>query len=343
MHACVERFFRVSAPPPPSLDELLRFYEQKWLSAGYESPEEEAKYKEYGREILSRFWEIHRADFNLPVALERSFMLDISGIKLRGFIDRVDKLDSGGLAVVDYKTNQELFTAEYLENDLQLTIYQLAAEATWGLPVEKLTLYHLRSNTPCSCPPRDASRLEEARQLVVATAADIAAGKFSPTENQYCPCDFAGHCPFYRHLYQVADAAPSPTQAQLPGLAAAEAVERYADLREQVNELKLQMDETRQQISDFCQAEGLNRVFGESYEATYKLMERTGYREEDVRAVLEPAGLWERVAGLDQARLKDLLEDATLAGELKKELESLKRVTSAFPQLSLKKRAGEEE
>jgi putative RecB family exonuclease len=333
----------VSAPPPPSLDELLEFYEQRWLAAGYESPEEEAKYKEYGWEILSRFWEIHNADFRLPVALEKGFSLDIEGIKLRGFIDRVDKLDSGGLSIVDYKSNQELFTTEYLENDLQLTIYQLAAEATWGLPVERLTLYHLRSNTPCSCPPRDAARLEEARQIVLTTAADIAAGKFSPTENQYCPCDFAEHCPFYRHLYQVAEAAPSPTQAQLPGLAAAEAVERYADLREQVNELKLEMEEARQQIIAFCQAEGLNRVFGTSHEATYKLMERTGYREEDVRAVLEPAGLWEKVVGLDQARLKDLLEDAQLAGELKKELESLKRVISAFPQLSLKKRAGEEE
>ena len=103
----------------------------------------------------------------MPVALEHGFYLDIDGIKLRGFIDRVDKLDSGGLSIVDYKTNQELFTADYLENDLQLTIYQMAAEQTWNLPVEKLTLYHLRSNTACSCPPRDSSRIDRARELVL--------------------------------------------------------------------------------------------------------------------------------------------------------------------------------
>jgi len=69
MHACVEHFFRVNTPPPPSLKELLQYYEQNWLSQGYESPEEEVKYKDYGKDILTRFWEIHSADFRLPVAL----------------------------------------------------------------------------------------------------------------------------------------------------------------------------------------------------------------------------------------------------------------------------------
>ena len=56
MHLCAEYFFKVRVPPPPSLDDLLQFYEQNWLSEGYESAEEEANYKAYGREILSKFW-----------------------------------------------------------------------------------------------------------------------------------------------------------------------------------------------------------------------------------------------------------------------------------------------
>ncbi len=342
LHNCVEYFFKANTGAPPELNDLLRYYEQKWLSAGYESAEEEARYKQYGREILTQFWEIHQADFRRPVALEKGFLLDIDGIKLRGYIDRVDKLSSGGLAIVDYKSHQELFTNDYLENDLQLTIYQLAAQQLWGLPVEQLTLYHLRSNTPCSCPPRDDARLEEARQIVLATAADIAAAKFPATENQYCPCDFAAHCPFYRHLYETPAADPA-TQAQLPGLAAAEAVERYAELQGQIKELQVELDETKQRIIEFCRAEGFNRVFGASHEATYRLMERTGFSEAEVRALLEPEGLWERVAGLDQARLKELLGDAAVAEEIKNKLAALRRVTAAYPQLFLKKRAGAEE
>ncbi|HUT68475.1 MAG TPA: PD-(D/E)XK nuclease family protein [Dehalococcoidales bacterium] len=342
LHACVERFFKVSTPPPPSLEELLGFYEQNWIPHAYESPEEEARYKDYGKEILTRFWEIHSADFRMPVALERSFYLDIDGIKLRGFIDRVDKMDSGGLSVIDYKTNKELFTADYLADDLQLTIYQMAAEQTWQLPVERLTLYHLRSNTACSCPPRERGQLDRARRLVLDVAENITQGKFPATENQYCPCDFPEHCPYYRHQYLAV--APQPARQDLmPGIAAIDAVERYAALQAQIKELEKQLEEAKQTIIEYCQAEGLNRVFGSEYEITYKIMERTGFSEDEVRAIMEPEGLWEKVLGLDQSRLKQLLADESTADDIRNKIESLRRVTSAYPQLWLKKRTKEEE
>jgi putative RecB family exonuclease len=269
-------------------------------------------------------------------------MLDIEGIKVRGFIDRVDKLDSGGLAIIDYKTNQELFTNEYLENNLQLTIYQMAAEQTWNLPVEKLTLYHLRSNTPCTCPPRKQSQINYTRDLVLDVAESINQGKFPATENNYCPCDFAEHCPFYRHQYIVATP-QSPQQKPLPGIAAAEAVERYAALQTQIKDLEEDLEEIRQTIIDYCKVEGLNRVFGTENEATYKLIEKTGFNEDEVKATLEPLGWWEKVLGFDQSLLNKLLDDKTVPAEIKKKIESLKRVISSYPQLRLRKRSGEEE
>jgi len=341
MHRCVERFFKVSAPPPPPLEELLQFYEQNWLSEGYETPEEETRYKDYGREILTKFWEIHSADFRMPVALERMFYIDINGIKLRGFLDRVDKLESGGLSIVDYKTNKELFTTAYLEEDLQLTIYQLAAEQTWQLPVERLTLYHLRSNTACSCPPRDEARLEQVRQLVLEVAENIAKERFPAIENQYCPCDFPEHCPYYRHQYMAATPEPA-RQDLLPGIAAVDAVEHYAFLQAQIKELQMQLEEAKQVIIDFCQAEELNRVYGSEHEVTYKLMERTGFSEDEVRVILEPEGLWEKVLSLDQSRLKQLLTDEQIAQDIRDKLKELRRTTATYPQLWVKKRTEEE-
>jgi putative RecB family exonuclease len=291
---------------------------------------------------LSRFWTIHQADFHIPVALEKSFYLDVDGVKLRGFMDRVDKLDSGGLAVIDYKTNKELFTADYLADDLQLTIYQMAAERTWRLPVERLTLYHLRSNTACSCPPRGPAQIEQTRRLVVDVAENIAREKFPATENEFCPCDFPEHCPFYRHQYLASEPQPSG-QSPLPGIAAADAVERYASLQTLIKEMQIQLEETKQMIVEFCQNQGLNRVFGGEHEATYKLVERAGFSEDEVRAMLEPVGLWEKVVGLDQSRLKQLLADEAIPGDIRKKIESLKRITSSYPQLWLKKRSGEEE
>jgi len=341
MHRCVERFFKVSTPPPPSLEALLQFYEQNWLSEGYESAEEETKHRDYGREILTRFWEIHSADFRLPVALERMFYIDIDGIKLRGFIDRVDKLESGGLSIVDYKTNKELFSADYLEEDLQLTLYQLAAVQTWRLPVERLTLYHLRSNTACSCPPRDEARLEQAKQLVLEVAENVAQERFPAIENQYCPCDFPEHCPYYRHQYMTA--MPEPARQEiLPGIAAVDAIEQYASLQAQIKELQAQLEDAKQVIIDFCQAEELNRVFGSEHEVTYKLVERTGFSEDEVRALLEPEGLWEKALSLDQSRLKQLLTDEKVASDIRNRLKSLRHVISTHSQLWVKKRTEEE-
>ena len=338
MHLCVQYFFQVRVPPPPSLTELLQFYEQNWLSEGYESAEEEQKYKDYGREILAKFWEIHRTNFQIPVAAEKMFYIDIEGVKLRGYIDRVDKLKSGGLSIVDYKTSKELFTSQDLAEDLQLTLYQLAAEQTWQLPVEKLTLYHLRSNTPCSCRPRDRFQIEQARQLVLDVAENIASEKFPAIESHHCPCDFPEHCPYYRQKFITATI---PQKETLSELAVADAVEQYVALQQEIKELELKLDEFKQLIIDFCQAQGLNRVYGRENAITYKLVERAGFSEDSVRAILEPAGLWDRVLSLDQNKLKELITDETIAREIRDKLECLRQVISTSPRLWVR-RLGEE-
>jgi len=338
MHECAEYFFKVKVPPPPSLEELLQFYERTWHSEGYESAEEEADYKAYGREMLAKFWEIHSPDFRMPIAVEWMFNIDVEGVKLRGFIDRVDKLDSGGLSIVDYKTDRELFTKEDLEKNLQLTLYQLAVEQSWYLPVERLTLYHFRSNIPCSCEPRSQAQLEEAKNLVLAVAEGITEERFPAIESGRCPCDFAEHCPYYR---QKLVAEPEETDI-LGGMASAEAVERYVSLQNEIKELQLQLDELKQMIIAFCQAEGLNRVYGSEHALTYKMMERAGFSEAEVRALLEPEGLWQRVLGFDQSKIKELITDEAVARDIRHKLEALRQVVSTNPQLWVRRLVGEE-
>ena len=311
---------------------MLQFYEQNWASEGYDSAEEEANYKAYGREILTKFWEIHHRDFQMPLAVERLFNIDIGGVKLRGYIDRVDKLESGGLSIVDYKTSQELFTVDDIEKDLQLTLYQIAAEHLWQLPVEKLTLYHMRSNTPISCAGRDEERLEEAKQLVLEVAEKIAGQVFPATENERCPCDFPEHCPYYRHQYI------ETTEPAAPEAVTASDIERYAALQSQIKSLQEELDELREKIIRYCEEEGLNRLFGPENEVTYKLVEMTGFDEEEVRAILEPEGLWDRVLGLDQSRLKELLADESIPGELKQQLQALRKVISTSRRLLVRRR-----
>ncbi|MDD5126836.1 MAG: PD-(D/E)XK nuclease family protein [Dehalococcoidales bacterium] len=342
MHLCAQYFFRVNVPPPPALDELLQFYDENWLSEGYESAEEETRYRAYGRDILAKFWEIHQEYFRPPIATEKLFNIDIDGVKLRGYIDRVDKLPGGGLAIIDYKTTRELFTAEHLENDLQLTLYQIAAEQLWKLPVAQLTLYHLRSNTACTCAPRQPAQLAQARQLVSEVAENIARSNFPATENQFCPCDFPEYCPYYRHQYPVPQAEltlPLPEPASVT----AETVEEYASLQKQIKELQSKLDEVKQQIISFCQTQNLNRVYSKEHAITYKMVDRTGFEENAIRTLLEQSGLWEKVLSFDPAQVKQLISDESIAPNIREQLGALRQVISSSPQLWLKKRASEEE
>jgi putative RecB family exonuclease len=338
MHDCAEHFFKVKVPPPPSLEKMLEFYQRRWLAEGYESSEEEAEYKAYGRELLTKFWEIHQPDFRMPIAVEHKFTIDIGNVKLTGRIDRVDKLESGGLAIIDYKTDRELFTKEYLDNNLQLTLYQLAVEKSWFLPVERLTLYHFRSNTPCSCPPREPAQLEEARRLVLEVAESIQAGNFPAQESGRCPCDFPQYCPYYKHKFAL----EGGESEVIDEAAVPQSVERYVALQKEIKGLELELKELKEMIIAFCQAQGLKRVFGKDHALTYGSRETSGYSEPEVRALLEPAGLWPRVLGFDQSKLRELIQDEAVARELRQRLAALKQVVSASPQLWVRRLAEEE-
>ena len=71
-------------------------------------------------------------------------------------------------------------------------------------------------------------------------------------------------------------------------------------------------------------------------------MEKTGFNEEEVRELLEPEGLWERVLGLDQPRLNQFLADKEVAEDIRKRLEALRQVVSSYPQLWVKNHKEEE-
>ncbi|MFH1650973.1 MAG: PD-(D/E)XK nuclease family protein [Chloroflexota bacterium] len=337
MHHCLEYFYKVSTPPAPPLAKLLEVYDRNWLSAGYTSAEEEEGYRELGREILTRFWETHHKAFRLPLALEKMFYIDIDGVKLRGFIDRADKLDSGGIEIVDYKTSRELYTNDSLANDLQLTIYQLAAEQMWSLPVERLTLYHLRSNTACSCPPRGPAPLAAARQLIREVADNIAGQRFLPRESAFCPCEFPRECPHYRHQYLTE--APETSA----GRDARESVEEYARLHGEIKEREKRLGEIREELIRFCEEGSLNRVFGSEHCIDYSMVERSGFVEDAVRELLEPMGLWARVLRLDPSLIKEMLADEEIPPQVRENLAALRRVLSSYPSLRLKKHPGEEE
>ena len=75
----------------------MEMYRRAWVSDGYTSTEEEARYRQLGAEILGRYWETVRADPPSPVAVEEHLEASWDGVPVHGYIDRVDRTPEGGL------------------------------------------------------------------------------------------------------------------------------------------------------------------------------------------------------------------------------------------------------
>ncbi|MBA7669467.1 hypothetical protein ES703_77597 [subsurface metagenome] len=84
------------------------------------------------------------------------------------------------------------------------------------------------------------------------------------------------------------------------------------------------------------------RVYGREHAITYKLVEKAGFGEDEVRGLLEAEGLWHQVLSLDQAKLKQLIADEAVAMDIRNKLEALKQVISTYPRLSVRRLIEEE-
>lgn len=181
---------------PPALPEVLTHYETNWVKEGYKSPQEEnIKFAE-GKKILIAFYAKHAKDWKPPMATEYDFSVSIDGIAVRGKIDRIDKLASGNLHVIDYKTGKP-FQPKRADGDAQLTLYQMACEEALGLAVEKLTLYHLPTLEPQTSPRHNDSQIRDLRKEIINVKTSVDQELFDPKPDDYkCRwCDYKPLCP----------------------------------------------------------------------------------------------------------------------------------------------------
>lgn len=199
LHLVLEFLYSFKSSPP-TLEEVLRYYEDKWITQGYASSEEEEGYFTYGKRILTEYYERHETDLKPPLAVEHLFNLKVEEIPVTGFIDRVDKIEGNMAEIIDYKSGKKSFTKSQVAENEQLIFYQWAVEESMGIPVGKLTLYHLPSQTPVSVDAKSQERLDEMKGKVLMVAHLIEKGEFEPKKNRFCPCDFWEYCPFFGHL-----------------------------------------------------------------------------------------------------------------------------------------------
>jgi len=209
MHKTVKDFVgAVKDGHKPSLEDVLASYEREWSSAGFPDDYQEEEYKKTGREQLAAFYKSYMKAPADVMFQEKPFELPLEhDVVVTGRIDQVNRLADDAVEIVDYKTGKPKDQKKTDEN-LQLSVYALAAEEVLELDPERLVFYNLVSNVAVAT-TRDAKALKELKEEIYETADLIRAGEFRAAPGFCCRyCDFKPICPAHEELLSIAPAAP---------------------------------------------------------------------------------------------------------------------------------------
>lgn len=215
VHAGLEFLFSKREGPMPTIEEVIAHYKANWIVEGYAPGKEQQWFYNEGERILRGYYAKHNKEYPSVFQIEYKFNLEIEGVPMTGFVDRIDLTAKGGLAIVDYKTGKA-FDKSRVRTDAQMTLYQIACQEVFQKPVESLTLYHLNSLTPLTVPAHSKKLEDGLRASIKASAEGIAAGKFDPKvdERGVCQwCDYKQICPAFSSRRAVA-ASPAPELAE---------------------------------------------------------------------------------------------------------------------------------
>src|SRR3954447_15208820 len=192
LHQVLERFH---AQPGGSLDTLMGLFEASWRRSGFGDSDDERQFRERAVAALERYWQADRESDAEPVWFERSFAFRMGPHLLRGRVDRVDRHPDGSYELIDYKTGKAKTETE-LREDVQLSLYQMGARASWRLETSAQSYFYVMSGEKV---PVEHS--EEELDRVRTTVAEIADGiqnqDFEPKPSpEICSfCDYRIVCP----------------------------------------------------------------------------------------------------------------------------------------------------
>jgi DNA helicase-2/ATP-dependent DNA helicase PcrA len=191
VHQVLERYH---ADGCGTLEQMLELLDAGWRRAGFDA-ERDREWLEKARAALIRYHaRLHEQDAE-PAWFERQFDFRLGPHHVRGRVDRVDRLSDGRYELIDYKTSRPK-TAEQLRDDVQLSLYALAAREAWQLDSASEAYYYVLDDlkVPVSPDERDLAAVE---QVVLEVGEGILAQAFAPTPSHAAcsMCDYRIVCP----------------------------------------------------------------------------------------------------------------------------------------------------
>ncbi|MFL6162556.1 MAG: RecB family exonuclease [Jatrophihabitantaceae bacterium] len=209
VHAVLERLYDLPAAER-TLERAEASVEPAWQQLLADQPELAELFAESddtvlagwlasARRLVANYFVLEDPTRLEPAAREELVEVVLDGLRLRGYIDRVDVSQAGDIRIVDYKTGtipREAFEAKAL---FQMKFYALVLWRTRGVVPRQLRLIYLADIDTLSYQPTEdeLARFEKTLQAIwKAIAKASLTGDFRPSPSRLCDwCSHQQLCP----------------------------------------------------------------------------------------------------------------------------------------------------
>lgn len=139
------------------LGDLLAHYEDAWLHQGYSSAQESMEFYKRGAAVLENWWVYNQANKAEILFSEKHFEFPFEKWRVKGTIDRIDRVGEGAVELIDYKMAFEGRKVTDVAGSLQLAIYAAGIERALNLKVVSVAYLVLSGPEKISVPYDPAS------------------------------------------------------------------------------------------------------------------------------------------------------------------------------------------
>ena len=311
----------------PTLEQTLDYFSRNWNSDVFEVEAEERAAFSQGVEMIRKYYEKNNIAATNIVDLESRFAIDLEGNVISGIIDRIDKTDDG-YEIIDYKTAKKMPSQEYVDNNLQLSVYLKAflvryPEEAKNLEKIKVSLYFLKHGVKLTA-SRNLQQLQKIDEEFLEVIKNIEERKFDPNITPLCDW-----CGYQKHERKI----DTEDVNQMIG--------EYIVAKEESKSLRYKIAALQEKVSQYMDQEGVERVFSENGIIVRTLRSTYKYDEKKIREILAPLGQWENVVKIDAIALKKIIP--ALPVSIRNEIDLAREISKQSSSFSIKKQNETEE
>jgi len=154
VHGALARYHALGG----DLSDLLAYYDDSWNNRGYATAQQSMEFYNIGSKALENYWLAERSEKSRIVFSEKVFQFAFEKWRVRGTIDRVDRLDGECFELIDYKMGFEKKTPADAAQSLQLAIYALGLKRALNITVKKVSFFVLNGQSSGGAVPEAAGQ-----------------------------------------------------------------------------------------------------------------------------------------------------------------------------------------